>query len=55
MLFRGGLVVEPSGAAAFAALLCGKIPDVEGKSVVVFLNGSNVSASDLKDIVTTNV
>ncbi|CAL8318720.1 unnamed protein product [Lota lota] len=34
VLYRSGLVVEPSGAAAFAAVVAGdKIPDVAGKSV----------------------
>ena len=53
-LYKRGLVVEPLGAAAFAALLSGKVPDVENKSVVVFLTGSNVSASDLQRYVERN-
>lgn len=32
-LLTAGIVVEPSGAAAMAALLTGKVPDVEGKKV----------------------
>jgi threonine dehydratase len=41
------LVVEPGGAAAFAALLAGKL-DVRGKTVAVILSGGNVDA-DLFD------
>jgi len=48
VLYDGGLVVEPSGAAAFAGVLCGKIPEIEQKRVVVFLTGSNVSTKDLQ-------
>ena len=39
---RMKLLVEPGGAAAFAALLHGKIPDVEGRKVGVVLSGGNV-------------
>merc|ERR1711962_38519 len=47
VLYLGGMVVEPSGAAAFAGVMCGKIPDADNKNVVVFLTGSNVSPKDL--------
>lgn len=46
-LYNLGLVVEPSGAAAFAALQSNKIPDVEGKRVVVMVTGGNVTMEDL--------
>jgi len=46
-LFDIGFVVEPSGAAAFAALQSNKVPDVEGKSVVVLVTGGNVTPADL--------
>lgn len=46
-LYSIGLVVEPSGAAAFAALLSNKVPDVEGKDVVVMITGGNVTTKDL--------
>ena len=46
-LYNGGLVVEPSGAAAFAALLHNKIPDVAGKKVVVIITGGNVTPEEL--------
>jgi threo-3-hydroxy-L-aspartate ammonia-lyase len=36
------IVVEPGGAAAFAALLHGKVPDVAGRRVGVVLSGGNV-------------
>eukprot|EP00058_Branchiostoma_floridae_P014237 XP_002599725.1 hypothetical protein BRAFLDRAFT_62156 [Branchiostoma floridae] len=49
-LFSRGLVVEPSGAAAFAALMSGKIPDVKGKKVVVVITGGNVTTQELSKI-----
>jgi threo-3-hydroxy-L-aspartate ammonia-lyase len=36
------IVVEPGGAAGFAALLAGKVPKVEGRRVGVVLSGGNV-------------
>jgi threo-3-hydroxy-L-aspartate ammonia-lyase len=39
---RMKLVVEPGGAAAFAALLHGKVPDIAGHRVGVVLSGGNV-------------
>lgn len=53
-LHSRGLYVEPSGAAAFAALRHGKVPDVVGKSVVVVVTGGNVAADEfdkLKQVV----
>ncbi|XP_013414790.1 uncharacterized protein LOC106176801 [Lingula anatina] len=46
-LYNAGLKVEPSGAAAFAALMAGKVPDFEGKNVVVVLTGGNVTPEEL--------
>lgn len=46
-LYRAGLVVEPSGAAAFAALINNKIFDLEGKEVVCVLSGGNVGKDEL--------
>lgn len=46
-LYRAGLVVEPSGSAAFAALVNNKIPDLEGKKVVCILSGGNVGKDEL--------
>jgi threonine dehydratase len=39
------LVLEPSGAAALAALLDGVV-DAKGKTVVVIATGGNVSLAD---------
>jgi len=46
--FNAGLVVEPSGAAAFAALQANKIPDVmPGNNVVVMVTGGNITPEEL--------
>ena len=48
VLYDCGLVVEPSGAAAFTALLCKKVPNIkENSDVVVFVTGSNITVEDL--------
>ena len=40
--------MEPSGAAAFAALLHGKVPgDLSGKNVVAVITGGNVTIEEL--------
>ncbi|HSF40828.1 MAG TPA: pyridoxal-phosphate dependent enzyme, partial [Thermoanaerobaculia bacterium] len=39
---RMKIVVEPGGAAAFAALLHGKVPAAEGRRIGVVLSGGNV-------------
>ncbi|XP_033124860.1 serine racemase-like isoform X2 [Anneissia japonica] len=49
-LYNAGLKVEPSGAAAFAALMHHRVPDVSGKKVVVVITGGNVSPAELVDI-----
>jgi threonine dehydratase len=41
---RAKLAAEPAGAAGVAALLAGKVPDLEGKTVVVVVSGGNVAA-----------
>ncbi|KAM6896426.1 LOW QUALITY PROTEIN: L-threonine ammonia-lyase [Lycodopsis pacificus] len=46
-LYRSGLVVEPSGCAAFAAIVNDKIPELEGKSVVCILSGGNIGKDEL--------
>lgn len=46
-LYSAGLVVEPSGSAAFAALFNNKIPDLEGKKVVCILSGGNIGKDEL--------
>jgi len=50
--FHAGLVVEPSGAAAFAALQANKIPDVmPGSNVVVMVTGGNITPEELCDLI----
>lgn len=49
-LYGRGLVVEPAGSAAFAALMCKRIPDIAGKNVVVILTGRNVTVAELTSI-----
>uniref|UniRef100_A0A3B5B834 L-serine deaminase n=1 Tax=Stegastes partitus TaxID=144197 RepID=A0A3B5B834_9TELE len=46
-LYRSGLVVEPSGSAAFAAVVNNKIPRLEGKNVVCILSGGNIGKDEL--------
>ena len=45
-LYDRGLKVEPSGSAAFAALIGGKIPDIEGKTVVIVITGGNTAPEE---------
>jgi threonine dehydratase len=40
---RAKLAAEPGAAAAVGALLAGKVPDVEGKTVSLVVSGGNVS------------
>ncbi|XP_041934177.1 phenylserine dehydratase [Alosa sapidissima] len=46
-LYGAGLLVEPSGSAAFAAVANGRIPDIAGKTVVVILSGGNIGKDEL--------
>ena len=41
---RAKLVAEPSGAAAVAALMCGRVPVKAGETVVAVVTGGNVDA-----------
>jgi threonine dehydratase len=41
---RAKLAAEPAGAVGVAALLAGKVPDVEGATVAVVVSGGNVAA-----------
>ena len=50
IMYNNGLVVEPSGVAAFCALKSGKIGDIAGKRVVVTLSGGNVSPQELVEL-----
>ena len=55
LLYDAGVVAEPAGAAAFAALIKGKIPEsLEGKEVCVVVTGSNVSVRQMVEV-TENV
>jgi len=54
LLLRMKLLVEPSGAAPIAALLAGKISDMQGKKVGVVLSGGNVDPGKLAEILTSN-
>jgi threonine dehydratase len=51
---RGKLAAEPGGAAAVAALLAGKVPDVEGKTVVAVVSGGNVAAKTAAAILSSD-
>ena len=42
LLTRAKLVAEPSGAAAVAALMYGRVPVTEGETVVALVTGGNV-------------
>ena len=41
---RAKLAAEPAAAAGVAALLAGKVPGIEGRTVAVLVSGGNVSA-----------
>lgn len=47
LFYERGLVVEPSGCAAMAALIGGHIPNINGKKVVVYVTGGNVTLSEM--------
>lgn len=48
LLERAKLLVEPAGAAGTAALISGRIPEVQGKRVVLVLSGGNLSLDLLR-------
>jgi threonine dehydratase len=45
------IIVEPGGAAAFAALLHGKVPDTAGRKVGIVLSGGNVDLDRFAQLV----
>ena len=51
LLESGKLVTEGAGAAAFAAMLHGRIPGLDGKRVAVVLSGANIDLNLLNRIV----
>jgi len=51
---RAKLAAEPGAAAGVGALLAGKVPDVEGKTVAVVVSGGNVAAKTAAAILSSN-
>jgi threonine dehydratase len=47
LLYDMGIVSETSGAAAVAALMCGKISHAAGDNVVCIVSGGNITPGDL--------
>uniref|UniRef100_A0A2C9JNX0 L-serine deaminase n=1 Tax=Biomphalaria glabrata TaxID=6526 RepID=A0A2C9JNX0_BIOGL len=51
LLFQRGIIAEPSGCAALAAVLAGKVPNIAGKKVVVYISGGNISCAELQKLI----
>ena len=51
-LYDIGLLVEPSGAAVLAAVRAGKVGGLAGKKVVLTLSGSNITPSEVNELLT---
>jgi threonine dehydratase len=51
---RAKLAAEPGAAAGVGALLAGKVPDVEGKTVAVVVSGGNVAGQTAAAILSSN-
>ncbi len=51
---RAKLAAEPGAAAGVGALLAGKVPDVEGKTVAVVVSGGNVAGKTAAAILSSN-
>jgi threonine dehydratase len=51
---RAKLAAEPGAAAGVGALLAGKVPDVEGKTVTVVVSGGNVAGKTAAAILNSN-
>ena len=47
---RAKLAAEPAGAAGVAAILAGKVPDLEGATVAVVVSGGNVAGETASGI-----
>ncbi|RXN04195.1 phenylserine dehydratase-like protein [Labeo rohita] len=47
--YKAGLVVEPSGTVAFAAIMNNKIPFINGKNVMVILSEGNIGIYELSN------
>lgn len=54
MLLRMKLLVEPSGVAPIAALMSGKVPNVQDKKIGVVLSGGNVDPAKLAGMLTSD-
>ena len=50
LLLQGKQYVEPAGAAAYGALLAGKVSGLEGKKVVCIASGGNMDVSRVMDV-----
>ena len=49
--FENGLVVEPSGAAALAAVIHEKVkPKEKEENIVIVLTGGNISPTDMSNL-----
>ena len=51
---RAKLAAEPGAAAGVGALLAGKVPDVQGKTVAVVVSGGNVAPKTAAAILSAN-
>jgi threonine dehydratase len=51
---RAKLAAEPGAAAGVGALLAGKVPDVEGRTVAVVVSGGNVAGKTAAAILSSN-
>ena len=54
-LFKSGVVSEVSGAAAVAAILAGKINDIEGKRVVCTVSGRNIDSKEYEEVLSNRL
>jgi len=54
LLERAKLVVEPAGAAALAAVLHRRIPELAGRRTAVLLSGGNIDFSLLAEIISSS-
>lgn len=51
LMERNKQIVEPAGATPLAAVLNGKIDDIEGKKVVCLMSGGNIDVSFIQSII----
>lgn len=48
-----GLTTEPLGVAALAGAIFGKVPNLDGKNVLVIISGANLSVEEFRSIIST--